>query len=59
MAKLLKAAEEVERLTRELEQARGDLRAAVQAAHRAGESVSELARRMGVTRTRVYQLLAD
>lgn len=57
MAKLLEAAKEVDRLTRELEQARGRLRVAVQKAHGAGESVSEIARRMGVTRTRVYQLL--
>jgi hypothetical protein len=57
MAELLAAAKEVERLTDELERARADLRAAVKTAHDAGETVSEIARRMGVTRTRVYQLL--
>jgi len=57
MAKLLEAAKEVDRLTGELEDAREALRACVQDAHNAGETVSEIARRMGVTRTRVYQLL--
>ena len=39
------------------EQAREELRVQVGKAHEAGESVSGLARRLGVTRTRVYQIL--
>ena len=57
MTKLLRTANRVDRLTRELEQAREELRANLKAAHDSGESVSELARRLGVTRSRIYQLL--
>jgi len=57
MAKMLRAARRVERLTLDLEAAREDLRQKVRAAHDAGESVSEIARQLGVTRARVYQLL--
>jgi DNA-directed RNA polymerase specialized sigma24 family protein len=59
MAKMLRAAEKVDRLTRELEDARAELRAAVRSARDAGESVSEMARRLGVSRTRVQQLLRN
>jgi DNA-directed RNA polymerase specialized sigma24 family protein len=47
----------VERLTRELEEAREELRLAVVAAREGGETVAEIARTLGVTRARVYQLL--
>ena len=57
MAGMLRAAKRVERLTQQLEEAREDLRRRVVAAHDAGESVSEIARRLGVTRARVYQIL--
>lgn len=57
MANLLQQTRRVDGLTRELEQARADLRAAVREARDAGETVSEIARRMGVSRARVHQLL--
>ena len=57
MTRLLRTANRVDRLTRELEQARDELRRDLKAAHESGESVSELARRLGVTRARIYQLL--
>ena len=57
MTKVERAAAQVERLTQELDGAREKLRLAVVEAHRQGVSVSELSRRLGVTRTRVYQLL--
>lgn len=57
MAKMLKTARRVSRLERELTQAREQLRRDVLVTHEAGESVSEIARRLGVTRSRVYQLL--
>jgi DNA-directed RNA polymerase specialized sigma subunit len=57
MAKLARDARRVERLTNELEQAREDLRRSLQAAHDSGETVSELARQLHVTRARVYQML--
>jgi transposase len=57
MAELLRVARKVERLTKELESARKDLRRSLAAAHASGESISELARRLGLTRARIYQLL--
>jgi DNA-directed RNA polymerase specialized sigma24 family protein len=57
MTKMLRTAKKVTRLEEELAQAREQLRVEVAATHEAGESVSEIARRLGVTRTRVYQLL--
>jgi DNA-directed RNA polymerase specialized sigma24 family protein len=47
----------VERLTRELEEAREELRLAVVAARESGETVAEIARTLGVTRARVYQMI--
>jgi DNA-directed RNA polymerase specialized sigma24 family protein len=57
LARVEKIARKVERLTLELDQAREELRAAVVTAHGAGESVSEIARRLHVTRARVYQIM--
>ncbi len=57
LAKMLRTAQRIERLEQELVELRAQLRADVVKAHESGESVSELARRLGVTRTRVYQLL--
>jgi DNA-directed RNA polymerase specialized sigma24 family protein len=57
LRKLEQSAAEVERLQRNLEAARERLRIAVADAHNDGESVTEIARRLGVTRTRIYQLL--
>ena len=57
MTKLLQQTRKVEGLTRELERARADLRKTVREAREAGETVSEIARRMGVSRARVHQLL--
>jgi DNA-binding MarR family transcriptional regulator len=57
MTKLVQTAKRVSRLEAELAQAREQLRSDVAKAHESGESVSEIARRLGVTRARVYQLL--
>ncbi len=57
MATMEKLARRVEKLTADLERARDELRGAVVAAHDSGESVSEIARRLEVTRARVYQLI--
>jgi len=46
-----------ERLSKQLDEVRAQLRADIAAAHDAGESVSEIARRLGVSRSRVQQLL--
>jgi len=48
---------DVSRLEADLAQAREQLRSDVAKAHDSGESVSEIARRLGVTRARIYQLL--
>jgi DNA-directed RNA polymerase specialized sigma24 family protein len=47
----------VERLARELAEAREELRLAVVAARESGETVAEIARTLGVTRARVYQMI--
>jgi DNA-binding transcriptional regulator LsrR (DeoR family) len=57
LVRLERANQRVEKLTGELDRARKDLRAALQTAYENGETISELARRLGVTRQRVYQLL--
>ncbi len=57
MTKMLETAKKVERLERELAEARDQLRQDLLAAHEAGESVSELARRLDVSRTRIYQMI--
>ena len=57
MTKMEQSARRVERLTQDLEKARNELRLAVVAAHSSGETVSEIARRLGVTRARVYQMM--
>lgn len=57
MAKMVRTAKRVARLEAELVDARDQLRRDVATAHEAGETVSEIARQLGVTRTRVYQLL--
>jgi transposase-like protein len=57
MAKMVQTAKRVSRLEAELAQAREQLRSDVAKAHESGESVSEIARRLGVTRARIYQLL--
>ncbi len=57
MTRMLKTAKRVSRLEAELAQAREELRRDVARAHESGESVSEIARRLGVTRARIYQLL--
>lgn len=57
MTKMERVARRVERLTLELEQARDELRQAVVAAHDSGESIAEIARRLEVTRARVYQII--
>lgn len=59
MAKVLLAAERVHTLERELESAREELRAAVREARATGETVSELARRLNLSRARVQQYLRD
>lgn len=59
MTKLLDTVKRVERLEEELRKARAQLREDLRAAHKSGESASELARRLGISRTRVHQLLQD
>lgn len=54
---VVKQHQKVERLTLDLAGARIELWRALKEAHDSGETVSELARRLGVTRQRVYQLL--
>jgi DNA-directed RNA polymerase sigma subunit (sigma70/sigma32) len=57
LVRVERAAQRVEKLSDELDRARDNLRVAVAAAHDKGETISELARRLGVSRQRVYQLL--
>lgn len=57
MARVLQAAETVDRLAVELAQARAELRVAVIEAREEGETVSEIARRLNVSRARIHQLL--
>lgn len=57
MTQLLRTARRVEQLESSLSEARAQLRRDLVAAHRSGETVSELARRLGLTRARIYQLL--
>jgi DNA-directed RNA polymerase specialized sigma24 family protein len=57
LVRIVQKARKVERLTLELEQAREELRQAIVVAHEHGETISEIARRLGVSRQRVYQLL--
>jgi DNA-directed RNA polymerase specialized sigma24 family protein len=59
MTKLLETVRRVERLEEELRAARAQLREDIRAAHASGESMTELARRLGISRTRVHQLLRD
>ena len=57
MTKLLQPAKRVERLETELHEARMPLRRDPREAHESGVSQSELARQLGVSMTRVKQLL--
>ncbi len=54
---MVRTQREIEALEAKLAAKREQLRANVVKAHGSGESVSELARSLGVTRTRIYQLL--
>jgi hypothetical protein len=54
---LRRQVQKVERLERELQEAREALWLAVVAAHASGESVAGIARQLGVSRARVYQLI--
>jgi DNA-directed RNA polymerase specialized sigma24 family protein len=57
LAEIMTVARRIERLEAELEAARVELRQSVTLARRRGETVSEIARRLGVSRARVYQIL--
>ncbi len=57
LANMVRTQREIETLEAKLAKKREQLRADVVKAHESGESVSELARNLGVTRTRIYQLL--
>lgn len=57
MDKMLRTARKLARLEKEISETRAELRRDVTAAHESGESVSEIARRLDVTRARIYQLL--
>lgn len=57
LVRVERAARRVEKLAADLERARDDLRKALIVAHGRGETISELARRLGVSRQRIYQLL--
>lgn len=55
--KLRRAARKVDRLERELDAARSELRRLALNAHRGGESIAEIARTLGVSRQRIYQMI--
>ena len=57
MADVMKTAKRVEELTADLALARAELKLAIKQARVEGESVSEMARRLNISRTRVQQLL--
>jgi DNA-binding MarR family transcriptional regulator len=57
MARMLKTAKRIAALEQELSTLRKQLRADVTKAHESGETVAQLARSLGVTRSRIYQLL--
>ena len=57
MKRLLQTAARAERLSKQLAEVRAQLRTDIRAVSDAGESVSEIARRLGVSRSRVQQLL--
>ncbi len=57
MARMRQLARKLERLESETTETRGQLREAVKAAYESGESITAISKELGVTRTRVYQLL--
>jgi len=59
MAKLLRTMQRVEELEERLREARQERREDLRRAHDEGESISELSRRLGLSRTRITQLLRD
>jgi hypothetical protein len=59
MRRVSRAQTRVQRLTTDLDAARDDLRKAVRQAHEKGETVAGLARTLGVSRARIYQILED
>ena len=59
MAKLLRTMQRVKELEERLREARQELREDLRRAHDEGESISELSRRIGLSRTRITQLLRD
>lgn len=59
LARLLKTIQEVHALEKALARKRAQLRRDLRKAYEGGESLAELSRRLGVSRTRVYQLLED
>jgi DNA-binding MarR family transcriptional regulator len=59
LAAVVAAQQRVEQAQLQLDVARTELRAALRTARDGGETVSELARRLDLSRTRVQQLLGD
>jgi DNA-directed RNA polymerase sigma subunit (sigma70/sigma32) len=57
MADMIRVHAKLLRLLDEVEQTRKELRERVAAAHASGESIAEIGRQLGVTRSRVYQIL--
>jgi DNA-binding phage protein len=57
LARVARAARKVERAEGDLQRAREELQTAVQAAVDTGETIAEIARTIGVSRQRVYQIL--
>jgi hypothetical protein len=58
LARVRQVSEKLARLEREMRETRLQLHALVLAAHRSGETVSEIARQLDLSRQRIYQMLA-
>jgi DNA-directed RNA polymerase specialized sigma24 family protein len=59
MAAILRTAKRIDKVTAELARLRQQLREEIVAAQQAGDSISEIARQLGVSRARVQQLLRE
>ncbi len=57
MARMRQLARKLERQEGAVTETRGQLREAVKTAYESGESITAISKELGVTRTRIYQLL--